>query len=59
MNRIIIYKKKYAKKNKLFLPTTISKGYWAKVKNGNISKVKFEDLVLIDGEYKLNNIVGI
>lgn len=43
--------KKHAIKNKLFLPTTINQGYWIKkIEN----RITFADLILDNGEYKLN-----
>lgn len=43
---------KHAEKNKLFIPTSITQGYWI---SKTINRVKFEDLVLENGEYKLRN----
>lgn len=46
--------KKHAIKNKVFLPTTKQKGYWNKVYTKTICQIKFEDLILENGEYKLS-----
>jgi hypothetical protein len=47
--------KQYAKKYGLFLPTTLSQGYWNKLQHAKINPVKFEHLSLYDGKYILNN----
>lgn len=45
--------KKHALKHGLFLPTTIHKSYWLKVKNNSYKKIEMQDLVLQEGQYLL------
>lgn len=43
--------KRHIRKNNLFLPTDVNKGYWIKkIKN----RITFEDLILENGQYKLS-----
>jgi hypothetical protein len=45
--------KKYAIKNKLFLPTMIHKSYWLKLASGQYKAVMMDNLVLKNGQYQL------